>query len=231
MKAVILAAGLGTRLANARPKPLTPLHGDTTILDHQVAALSALVGPENIVIVVGYKKELLMERFPHALYVYNPLYAGTNTAKSLLAALRKLDDDVLWMNGDVFFEPPVLQRLADAPGSGCLVNTARCAEEEVKYTLNARGTIAALSKSVEAAAGEAVGINLIRRAGLADFVGALDAVAPGDYFEKALEDLLRADKLTLHPVSLDGYYCREVDFAEDMEDVRQFIRKHPEYAS
>jgi len=230
MKAVILAAGLGTRLAKSQPKPLTPIQRENNLLDYQLAALTDLVGKDNIVLVVGYKKELIMERYPEALYVYNPLYAGTNTAKSLLAAVSKIDEDVLWMNGDVFFESPVLKLLIEQPTSSCLVNTARCAEEEIKYTLDAQGHIAALSKQVKDAEGEAVGINLIRQIDLIKFRAALAAVNPKDYFEKALEDMIHDKDLILNAVNIGNYFCREVDFIEDLEDVRKFLQTHPEYA-
>src|SRR3712207_8839046 len=45
--------------------------------------------------------------------VYNPHYATTNTAKSLLRALRKFDDDVMWINGDLYFEEPAARLLLE----------------------------------------------------------------------------------------------------------------------
>ncbi len=83
MKAIILAAGIGSRLGNSNPKPLT-------ILNRQVMYLSDYLGEDNIIVVVGYKKELIMESFPNLLYVYNNYLDTTNTSKSLLKALKKM---------------------------------------------------------------------------------------------------------------------------------------------
>jgi choline kinase len=41
-------------------------------------------------LVVGFKKDLIMESFPNLTYVYNQYFDQTNTAKSLLKAIKKL---------------------------------------------------------------------------------------------------------------------------------------------
>jgi len=220
MKAVILAAGMGTRLGTLIPKPLTSLVDEKTIMDFQVERLAAEVGIDNIFAIVGYKKELVMEKFPELSFVYNHAYTQTNTAKSLLTALRKIDDDVLWMNGDVYFWPEVLQKLMASETSAALVDTKKCGDEEIKYTLNEQGSIAELSKQVENGVGEAVGINLVKRHDLPAFIEALEQVGNQDYFEKALENLTLAGKIVLKPVQLDELFCQEIDFPEDLESVK-----------
>ena len=68
----------------------------------------------NVTIVVGYKLEHIIEAFPHADFVYNEQYDQTNTSKSLLRALQaSKDGGVLWMNGDVVFDPEALVRAGD----------------------------------------------------------------------------------------------------------------------
>jgi L-glutamine-phosphate cytidylyltransferase len=220
MKAVILAAGMGTRLGTLIPKPLTSIVDEKTIMDFQIEHLSPIVGLNNIIAVVGYKKELIMERFPEITFVYNPAYAHTNTSKSLLAALEKVDDDVIWMNGDVYFQPTALRQVAAAETSGMLVDTKKCGDEEIKYTTNKAGDILELSKQVKGASGEAVGINIVKRDDLPRFCAELANVENQDYFEKALENLTRAGRLALRPIYLDDAFCQEIDFAEDLKQVR-----------
>jgi len=225
MKAVILAAGMGTRLGTLIPKPLSPLIDEKTILDFQVEHLAEEVGINNIIVVTGYKKEIVMERFPHLMYVYNEAYATTNTAKSLLRALEKIDDDALWLNGDVYFERSVLQKLLESPGSSCLVNTLACGDEEIKYTLNGDGYIHELSKSVSNGLGEAVGINFIQRDDLRLFREELLNVQADDYFERALENLTLSGRLRLRPVELGTEFCKEIDFETDLQEVISYIRQ------
>ena len=224
MEAVILAAGMGTRLGSLIPKPLTSLEDEKTILDYQIEKLLQTPQIHNIYIVVGYKKEIIMEKFPDFLFVYNNAYARTNTAKSLLAALNKIDDDVIWMNGDVFFDEEILDLLISSTDSTCLVDQKKCGTEEIKYNLNADGFIHELSKTVPDAAGEALGINIVRKPDLNKFRDELICVGDNDYFEKALENLTISDQLNLTPVDVGSYFCREIDFEEDLIEVQAYQR-------
>ena len=199
MEAVILAAGMGTRLGSLIPKPLTSLVDEKTILDYQIEKLIKKPQINNIYLVVGYKKEIIMEKFPDLLFVYNNAYARTNTAKSLLAALNKIEDDVIWMNGDVFFDEEILDLLLDSKNSACLVDQKKCGAEEIKYKLNGDGLIQQLSKSVQNAEGEALGINVIRKPDLKKFRTELIRVDESDYFEKALENLTMSKQVETGP--------------------------------
>jgi choline kinase len=148
---VILAAGMGTRLARPLPKPLTELRDGRSIMKQQMDNLAiAFDDTFRVMIVVGFKLEAIIERFPEATFVYNEFYDQTNTSKSLLKALRASGDGgVLWLNGDVVFDPQVLVRVTpylDANQSFVVVNTAKVSDEEVKYTLDSAGFIDQLSK-------------------------------------------------------------------------------------
>ncbi len=112
MKIVILAAGIGSRLGNPLPKPLTVLKSGKTIMQQQIDNLSDHFNPDDINIVVGFKKDLIMENFPDISYIYNQNFDTTNTSKSLLKALRKnRNESVLWLNGDVVFDSGILAHL------------------------------------------------------------------------------------------------------------------------
>ena len=65
----------------------------------------------SVTIVVGYKLEHIIEAFLQASFVYNEEYDQTNTSKSLMRALQASQPGgVLWMNGDVVFDPRILDR-------------------------------------------------------------------------------------------------------------------------
>ena len=68
------------------------------------------VDKKDITIVVGYKKELIMNEFPDCTFIFNHNYEKTNTAKSLLCALSdKFDADIIWINGDVVFDQKAIK--------------------------------------------------------------------------------------------------------------------------
>lgn len=221
MKAIILAAGIGSRLGNSHPKPLTKLKNGETILQRQVAYLSEYLGINNIIVIVGYKKDLIMESFPNLLYVYNNFYDTTNTSKSLLAGLNKIEDkDVLWLNGDVVFEKELLPKIIQCSQSCMAVNTNSVGEEEIKYNVFDDGNIKDVSKSVSPALGEAVGINKIIASDLPLFKANLEKCKTQDYFEKALEFSIQ-DGLNVMPIDINNYLCMEIDFLDDLEKINK----------
>ncbi len=226
MKIIILAAGIGSRLGNPFPKPLTPLKNGKSIMQMQVDNLTTKYDVDDINVVVGFKKNLIMERFPELTYVYNPFFDRTNTSKSLLQALKKhKGKSVLWLNGDVVFD----QRLLDVihpyvfeKKSFVAVNTSKVADEEVKYTLK-DGYIHKLSKEVKNGLGEAVGINFIASTDIKSFIHRLQECEPNDYFERGLELAIEKDGVKIEAVDISAYNCMEVDFAEDLENVNNFL--------
>ena len=228
MKIVILAAGIGSRLGNPFPKPLTPLNNGKSIMGMQIENLSQHFGIDDISVVVGFKKDLIMERFPDLTYIYNAFFDRTNTSKSLLKALKKnKDTGVLWLNGDVVFDEKLLSVLhphIENKQSFVAVNTSKVADEEVKYTLK-DNYINELSKGVKNGLGEAVGINFIAAQDMPSFIKHLEACDANDYFERGMEMAIANDGLRVVAVDISEYNCMEVDFKEDLENANNLFQE------
>jgi L-glutamine-phosphate cytidylyltransferase len=119
MKAVILAAGQGTRIRSVHgehPKCLIEVDG-STILDHQLEALS-MAGINDVAVVVGYEKEQIISHLrarsltnnQHIYFIENPAFAITNNIYSLWLALDWLrGDHFIVLNADVIFDPGILE--------------------------------------------------------------------------------------------------------------------------
>lgn len=227
MKIVILAAGIGSRLGNPLPKPLTLLKSGKSIMEFQTENIASKYDIDDINVVVGFKKDLIMERFPELTYIYNPFFDQTNTSKSLLQALKKnRDKSVLWFNGDVVFDKLILDVLhphIEANESFVAVNTSKVADEEVKYTLN-NNYIDKLSKEVKNGLGEAVGINFISSNDIKFFIKRLEECSDNDYFEKGLEMAIEYDHIRVIPIDISNYSCIEVDFKEDLENANKIFQ-------
>ena len=219
--AVILAAGMGTRLGRPWPKPLTPLADGRTIMRQQMDNLSAAFGEElRVMTVIGFKLELIIESFPNNLYVYNESYDQTKTNRSLLKALRLSGPGgVIWLNGDVVFDPRVLERVKeyiDRDESIICVNTAVVGDEEVKYRVDADGFVSELSKQVVNALGESVGINFVADKDKQLLIEGLAACADDDYFERGIEIMIDTHGTRVRPVDISDLFAVEVDFEEDL---------------
>lgn len=227
MKIVILAAGIGSRLGNPLPKPLTILKSGKTIMQQQIDNLTAYFDIDNINIVVGFKKELIMEGFPDITFIYNQNFDQTNTSKSLLKALKKNHaESVLWLNGDVVFDPEIINQLMQnilANKSFVCVNNSKVGEEEVKYLLDSKGFIKELSKKVVDAAGEAVGINFISSKDIGTFITRLEECKDNDYFERGIELAIEKDEMKVKALDISKFRCMEIDFKEDLDNANKIF--------
>lgn len=110
MKAIILAAGRGSRmksLTDERPKCMVELRGKT-LLEWQLAALRD-AGIREIAIVTGYKRELLAEQ--GLVEFHNPRWAQTNMVSSLACAEAWLQDEPSIVSySDIFYSPAAFSR-------------------------------------------------------------------------------------------------------------------------
>ncbi|MCP4743782.1 MAG: phosphocholine cytidylyltransferase family protein [Actinomycetales bacterium] len=228
IQAVILAAGMGTRLGRPFPKPLTPLSDGRTIMEQQIDNLRQVFGADvRITTVVGFKLDLILEAFPNVTYIYNEAYDQTNTNRSLLKALRlSTEGGVLWMNGDVVFDPQVLEKVSDlmeADTSFICVDTAAVGDEEVKYTVDHDGYVVELSKQVVNARGEAVGINFVSASDKPTLIDRLSECSDADYFERGIELAISNDSMRVMPVDIGEFFAVEVDFEEDLTRANEYL--------
>ena len=120
-KAMVLAAGLGTRLrpvTETLPKPLIEING-RTLLDHAIDRL-ALAGVESVVVNVHYKAAMVaaqLARRDHPRIGISREVELLDTGGGVAAALPLLDEVFFVVNSDVFWldgKEPGLQRLAAA---------------------------------------------------------------------------------------------------------------------
>ena len=195
-------------------------------MQQQLDNISEAFGSDtHIQIVVGFKLDLILEAAPESVFVYNERYDQTNTCKSLLKALRaSAEGPVVWMNGDVVFEPAILQRLQsniDTGQTAIAVNTSAVSDEEVKYTVDSNGMVKELSKTVIGGLGESVGINVVAAKDKAALIKRLEECDDQDYFERGIELAIEKDGLEVLPIDISDLFAVEVDFEADLERANQ----------
>ena len=137
MKAILLAAGQGSRLGAIcldQPKCLVKIE-DNSLLEIQINTLHSC-GIEDITVVRGYKSEKI--DIPGLNYYDNPDYAKTNMLYSLFCAEKELNDDVLILYSDILFEPQVIERMFDSThdiAAGVMVNWQTAVRQRNKVAL------------------------------------------------------------------------------------------------
>lgn len=110
MKAVIMAAGVGSRIQGVignKPKCLIEARGQSLIA--RTVAMLQRRGIHDITVITGYKRDFIRREIrTKARYLHNPFYQVTNSIASLWLARDLLDGDLILMNADLFYEEEVL---------------------------------------------------------------------------------------------------------------------------
>ncbi len=236
MKAVILAAGISSRLrplTNDRPKCLLPVAG-VPILRRSLGALHSL-GIRDVVMVLGYLEEQIRaavrEWFPDLAVEYHlaPDYASTQNGASLLAARPALEGQAfLLLDGDIVFDAGVVSALLDSEHEDCLALRPAddLGDEEVKVVTDAGGKVRRIHVTLppEDAAGESIGVERFSAATSRVLFQTLEEriATHGprhEYYEKSFDELITRGVLTMYAVDVGQHYCCEIDTHEDLAAV------------
>lgn len=240
MRAIILAAGVGQRLAGAGhdgPKCLLAF-GGRTLLQRHLDALSAL-HLDQIDLCLGFRADAIRGELPAGAMPsvrtrINPDFTSGSVV-SLWTMRQELTsgDDVLLMDADVLYAPELLARLARTAIANCFLvdRDFEFGDEPVKLCVR-DGRLVEFSKRLAADlrydwCGESVGFfrlsaPMARR--LAErteaFIGAGRQAAP---YEDAIRELLLEDGAAFGYEDITGLPWLEIDFPADIIRARDAI--------
>jgi len=173
MKAVILAAGVGSRirpLTDNCPKSLLKV-GGKTIIEMMISHIQDC-GINEIIFVLGYLQEQIKDyvktNFPdlNAYFVTNEKYAETNTGFSLMLAMDLIKGATfVKFDADVVFDKEILKKLIECEYANCLCidKNINLDAEEIKVIIDDQNRVLKASKTVNPkdAVGESIGIEKI----------------------------------------------------------------------
>lgn len=233
MKAIILAAGRGSRMRNLtdeRPKCLVELRGKS-LLEWQLTAIRA-AGIAEIAIVTGYKRELLNDR--GLVEFYNPRWAETNMVSSLACAAQWLDAEPCIVSySDIFYDSSAVVALMQSEARLAVTYDANWRAlwerrfgdpllDAETFRLHADGTLAEIGnkpKTVEEIEGQYMGLLRFTPAGWSEVVR-IRAELPQEIQDKmhmtgTLQRIIEAGLVTVSGVAYLGEWG-EVDSVEDL---------------
>jgi choline kinase len=228
MRAVILAAGRGSRLngvAGDGPKALVRV-GALTLLERQIRALRR-VGVHDITLVVGCGADQIRRQCGGSVrYIENPRFAETNSLYSLWLARGELAAGCVVLNCDVLFHTQLLEDLLTARHDAALMLAYRQAvdaplgDEEMKVQVRG-GRVVAMSKAMDPADADGENVGLLRFDApvVPMLVECLDGIVEaGGLREWAPRGFAAfASKHPLYAIGTRGYPWIEIDFPEDYE--------------
>jgi L-glutamine-phosphate cytidylyltransferase len=239
MKALILAAGRGTRIRSVhgeRPKCLIGLNdnGDT-ILDQQIGNLLS-AGVSDIGIVVGYEMEQILDHvwtrhygcLRRIRFFSNPRFAETNNIYSLWLARDWLKgDSFVCLNADVVFDARVLTVALNSRRPIRMIVDPEWRDETMKVIVR-EGKIVRMSKGIpkEECSGTYLGITAFSAAIHSLFFRNVEALIESgrvnDFFNTAVQQL--ADEgVHVSPSPTSGLPWAEIDDPGDLEFAREHV--------
>lgn len=226
MKALILAAGLGTRLkpiTDDRPKCLVSVNGKT-IIKKQIENLYEN-GITDITIISGYKSEILEEmvysEFPRINIINSVDYQNTNNMySSYLAKDIMKNEEFLMMNADVFFDSSIIKALLEFPHPNAIVTDIGEYNDESMKVIEKNNRLIKISKQIvrEEALGNSIDVyKFSKDAGILYFDTCKEYIEGKHemklWSEVALNDIL--DKIEFKACALNGRWV-EIDNHEDL---------------
>lgn len=230
-KAIILAAGAGRRLGaftDAHPKPLLEIHG-TSILGNCLTRLKQ-AGISDVVLVVGHFKEQIIDFCAQhgaglrIRFVEAHDYATTNNIYSLWLARQELNEDILLLEADIFFDHQVLEALQTAPGDNvaAVARFSRGMDGAVMRG-NSDGQAQALIEGREQGPGfdyegafktvniYRFGATYLREAFVPALEAAIQTGRVQDYYELLLKDMLHEGRHRLDMLDCSAMQWQEID--------------------
>jgi choline kinase len=244
MKAIVLSAGQGRRLLPLtadRPKCLLPVDGETCVLRRQLELL-ARCGVPRAVVVTGFaadqvEQELVSHPVPGIAVetMFNPFYASSDNLATCWLSRNAMSEDFLLMNGDTLFESSALERVLGSPPAPITVtidHKARYDDDDMKVSLDARGRLLAIGKSLpEVAVGaESIGLLLFRESGAKVFVDGLQAAVRQEgalkrWYLSGVYEL--AQQVAVETCSIRGFWWQEIDSPDDLARCRSAYAERP----
>lgn len=233
MKAIILAAGRGSRmkeLTDDQPKCLVTLHGKS-LLDRQLDAIRD-AGISEIGIVTGYKHELLGGR--GLVTFYNTRWADTNMVSSLACAKEWLQSEPCIISySDIFYSSEAVRLLMGSPSELAVTYDPNWLDlwskrfgdplvDAETFRLNAQGELVEIGnkpQSVKEVQGQYMG--LLRFTPLAWVeVERIRALLPAEqqdsmHMTGTLQKVIDSGRIKVAAIPYEGVWG-EIDSAEDL---------------
>jgi len=230
MKAIIMAAGIGKRLHALninKPKCLITI-GSKTLIRRSVDLLVSK-GISDITVIVGYKSDLIRNELNNDVAYYeNPDFQTNNSIKSLWYAKDLLEDDVLLLNGDLYYEQGILDYAINQTNPVVmLADSTRIDNADYRFGFSGN-QINRYGKHLtnHETDGEYVGIVRIDKCFIKKFKQTLEEMITSGKSNIWWEDVLYSfikKQIPIHYFDVAGTFWSEVDTLQDYNYLQKWI--------
>ncbi|MGD0780770.1 MAG: HAD-IIA family hydrolase [Dehalococcoidales bacterium] len=231
MEAVILAAGMGSRLRSiteTKPKCMVKVSG-IPIIEHQIKAyLDA--GIDKINVIIGYRNDIVLaylKSFNESKIniVFNLDYEITNNMYSLYLTKKFLfGKEFILSNGDVVFDDTIINDIVNnIPSDRIACDKGSYDEEAMKIMVNEKGFIKKISKKIMPASAFGNSIDLYKFSNISSevFFNEITKIIEvenniNSWVEVGLDRLLDNGQLKMRPFDISQRPWVEIDNIDDL---------------
>ena len=231
MKAILMAAGVGSRLSRAvsRPKCVLDVDG-TPLIRHTVSMLKR--HHIDVAVVVGYKREMVCEALQDldVCFYYNPFYKVTNSMGSMWFARNFIDpaQDIILGNADVFWDEDILELLLSDRRDAVMLSDVSRVDVGDYFFRTQDNRIVAYGKDLarENRDCEYVGIARLKASFLEGFRTRVDQCIEDELYTMWWENVLYnySMEYPVYALDVDGRFWGEIDYIEDYERILNHVQ-------
>lgn len=230
MRAILMAAGIGSRLKMATRGPKCVLDvGGMPLVRHTVTML--LEHGISVAIVVGYHYEMVMKALEglHVQYYYNPFYKVTNSMASLWFAREFIDpkEDLILGNADVYWDEDVLDLLLSDERDAVMLSDVSRVDKGDFFFRTENGRIIDYGKELkrEERDCEYVGLARLKTAFLSHFKKHIDTCVEDELYTFWWENVLYryGREYPIYALDVEGRFWGEIDYVTDYERILEYV--------
>ena len=248
MKAIILAAGEGSRMGKLTqniPKPLVKVNGKS-IVERQLSILKQNEILDVIIITGPHNKKFNFEKIR---YIPDENFREHDQLDSLMSAKKEIDGDIIILYADTIFEDMILAKILESKSDISIAVDMDWERTYVSRTDNSfaeadkvrfeKGSVSRIFKTMteedkKFEIGEFIGLMKLSKNGskqLVDCYEKIQNIHKGKFHDalslkKAkLVDLLQElieNKIKIDAIPITGEWC-EIDTEEDLEIAKKFV--------
>ncbi len=232
MKAIIMAAGVGSRIRSVigdKPKCLIVADGET-LISRMVRILKSR-NVKEITVITGYRSELIHEELGSRVnYFHNPFFSVTNSIASLWLARDLLNDHIILMNADLYVEEKVIDiALSQTRHVVMLSDSSRIETADFRFGVDGDRIVKTGNNlSNHETDCEYVGIVRIDRSFIGEFKTRMEHMIQRADFRNWWEGVLYSfinDNMTIYHEDVIGTFWTEVDHLGDYQRLQGWLAK------
>ena len=228
MKAIILAAGLGSRfgrLTKNNHKSLIKV-GNLSILERLISQLEKYE-VKDINIICGHQKRKIDKKFSNYTTFFYPYYKTTNNLHTLYHFKKLLDQDCIISFADIILDENILKDLIRSKKNITLSVDRRKSRNETMKIDIVKKKLIYLGNNPKIDSGNYIGIMKLKKKMMKKFIFAMKKIkdrSKNQYFTEAFNYLINKKSIEVNYRDVNKKFWIEIDNLEDLKIAKKRIK-------